>query len=299
MTDLRHIDAGVLKSAYLQIGPEDGPPVILLHGFPYDIHAYDAVSKRLAGEGRCCIVPFLRGYGPTRFLAEETPRSGQQGALAADLLALMDALNIERAVLAGYDWGGRAACIVSALWPERVTGLVSGGVGYNIQNIARSRVPESAEQENRLWYIHCLNNERGRALIEKDRYGLCRLLWKLWSPTWHFDDTTFQRTALSFDNPDFTEVVLHSYRHRWANAMGDPDYDGIEELLAGQPDIAVSTIVLEGTDDGVDPPPEHDRARDRFVGPYQRRLVEGAGHNIPQEAPDAFSDAVVAATITG
>ena len=288
------IAAGVLEVAYREAGPVDGTPVILLHGFPYDVHAYEAVAERLGAAGRRCIVPYLRGYGPTRFLSKDTPRSGQQAALAADLLALMDALEIESAVLAGYDWGGRAACIVAALWPERVRGLVSSGSGYNIQDIPNAAKPLAPEQEYRFWYQYYFHSERGRAGLTANRRELCRLLWRLWSPSWVFDDFTFERSAASFDNPDFVEVVIHSYRHRFGGIPGDPSLDAIEARLAAQPQISVPSIVLQGADDGVDPPEDVDNDAPHFTGAYERRIFPGAGHNLPQEAPAAYAEAVLA-----
>ena len=207
MHPLKHIEAGVLDIAYFETGPADGPPVFLMHGFPYDIHTYAEVAPLLADAGCRVIVPYLRGYGATRFLDAATPRSGEQAALGADLLALMNALHVPRAVLAGYDWGGRAACVVAALWPERCAGLVSFN-SYNIQNIAKGMEPEKAENEHRYWYQYYFHNERGRAGLEKDRRGITRLLWKLWSPTWTFDDATFERSAAAFDHPDFIDVVV-------------------------------------------------------------------------------------------
>ena len=291
---MNHVTAGVLDVAYLETGPADGAPVILLHGFPYDVFAYDAVSQRLAAAGLRCIVPYLRGYGPTRFLSADTPRSGQQAALGADLLALMDALDISSAVLAGYDWGGRAACIVAALWPHRARGLVSCGAGYNIQNIARAGEPATPEEEHRYWYQYYFHSGRGRAGLARNRRDLCRLLWRLWSPTWDFDDATFDRSAEAFDNPDFVDVVIHSYRHRFGGIAGDSALEAIENLLAAQPHIAVPSIVLEGGDDGVTPPQPMDGSAPHFAGFYERRIVSGVGHNFPQEAPDVFADAVIA-----
>lgn len=290
---MKRIVAGALDIAYLETGPESGPPVILLHGFPYDVHAYAAASEILAAAGRRCIVPFLRGYGPTRFLDPATPRSGQQAALAADLLALMDGLAIPNAVLAGYDWGGRAACIVAALWPERARGLVSSGSGYNIQNIPQAGNPAAPENEHRFWYQYYFHSERGRAGLARNRRDFCRLLWKLWSPTWAFDEETFARTAASFDNPDFVDVVIHSYRHRFGGIAGDPTLDAIEKRLEAQPDITVPTIVLQGADDGVDPPLEPDTDAMHFTR-YEKRTIPGVGHNVPQEAPQAFAEAVLA-----
>lgn len=273
-------------------GPEAGPPVILLHGFPDDARAWDQVAAPLAEAGCRVVVPFLRGYGATRFLRAETPRSGEQAALGHDLRALMDALRIPRAVLAGYDWGGRAACIVAALWPERAAGLVTGN-GYNIQDIAASARPASPAQELRYWYHWYFHTERGRASLDKNRRGLCRLLWELWSPTWRFDDATFDRTAASFDNPDFVEVVIHSYRHRHRAAPGDPALAPIEARLAQRPAIAVPTICLHGAADGVSPPEDSEGHARHFTGPYERRVLPGVGHFLPREAPEAHVRAVL------
>ncbi|MBX9612642.1 MAG: alpha/beta hydrolase, partial [Burkholderiales bacterium] len=253
MEPLKHVRAGVLDVAYFEAGPADGPPVLLMHGFPYDVHTYAEVAPILAARGCRVIVPYLRGFGLTRFVDAATPRSGEQAALGADLLALMDALAIPRAVLAGYDWGGRAACVVAALWPERCAGLVSFN-SYNVQNIARAMVPEVPENEYRLWYQYYFHSERGRAGLAADRRGICKLLWKLWSPTWAFDDATFERSAAAFDNPDFVDVVIQSYRHRFGLAAGDPAYAGIEARLAAQPAITVPAITFDGEDDGVRPP---------------------------------------------
>ena len=265
-------------------GPANGSPVILLHGFPYDPRGFDEVVLPLAADGCRVLVPYLRGYGPTRFLSDKTPRSGEQAVLGHDLLQLMDALKIERATLAGYDWGGRAACIVAALWPERVRGLVSC-TGYNIQNIAASVTPAPAAQEHRRWYQYYFHTERGRAGLTRNRRGICRLLWKLWSPHWQFDDATFERSAASFDNPDFADVVIQSYRHRYGYAPGDPAVAGIEARLAAQPLISVPTINLHGDADGVGPAARVDPHARMFTGPYERRLIPRVGHNVPQEAP--------------
>ena len=292
-TVMKRIAAGVLDVAYHETGPADGVPVVLLHGFPYDVHAYDDVAGRLAVSGRRCIVPFLRGYGPTQFLSTATPRSGQQAALAADLVALLDALALPSAVLAGYDWGGRAACITAALWPTRVRGLVSG-TGYNIQNIAAALAPAEPGQEHRLWYQYYFHSERGRAGLGANRRAFCRLLWQLWSPTWPFDGAAYARSAIAFDNPDFVEVVIHSYRHRFGAIPGDPAYDGIERQLALQPPITVPSITLHGDADGVDPAASSINDGRHFTGPYERRVIPGAGHNLPQEAPAAFAEAVLA-----
>jgi pimeloyl-ACP methyl ester carboxylesterase len=295
---LKRIHTPTLEIAYEESGPADGTPVVLLHGFPYDPRAYDMVVPPLVAAGCRTIVPYLRGYGPTRFLSADTPRSGQQAALARDLLDLLDGLALPKAVLAGYDWGGRAACIVAALWPERVRGLVSG-CGYNLQDIPGSAAPADPAQEHRYWYQYYFHTERGRAGLQENRRALCRLLWRLWSPNWRFDDATFERSAISFDNPDFVSVVIQSYRHRFGYAAGDPALDAIERHLAAQPAIAVSTIVLHGAGDGVHPP-EGSAAHGRhFTGPYRRAVVPVIGHNIPQEAPEAVVDSVRALIASG
>jgi pimeloyl-ACP methyl ester carboxylesterase len=283
----RTIRTATLDIACEETGPADGMPVILSHGFPDDARAWDGVATPLAAAGFRVLVPMLRGYGGTRFLTATTPRSGQQAALGSDLLALMDALRIERALLAGYDWGGRASCIVSALWPERVAGLVTVG-GYNIQNIAACFMPASAGSELAYWYIWYFNMERGRAGLTANRRDICRLLWKLWSPNWDFDDASFDRTATSWDNPDFVDVVIHSYRHRHQAAPGDPELEDIEQRLARQPSITVPTIVLEGAADTVDPPDRSAVTAERFPALRDYRLIPVAGHFLPREAPAAF-----------
>jgi pimeloyl-ACP methyl ester carboxylesterase len=292
MQNLKKIRAGVLEIAYAESGPLEGPPVFLMHGFPYDIHAYSEVAPILSKAGCRVIVPYLRGYGPTRFLNQETPRSGEQAALGADLLALMDALAIPQAVLAGYDWGGRAACVVAALWPERVKALVSFN-SYNIQNIAQAMVPDLPENEHRLWYQYFFHSERGRAGLEKDRRAVTHLLWKLWSPTWRFSEDTFAKSAVSFDNPDFVDVVIQSYRHRFGLVEGDPAYAQIEARLAQQPAITVPTITFDGEDDGVRPPSRVGPHAQRFTGPRSHRVISGVGHNMPQEVPEVFANAVL------
>jgi pimeloyl-ACP methyl ester carboxylesterase len=290
--DLKHVSAGVLDIAYFDLGPTQGIPTILLHGFPYDVYAYEEVASDLAASGHRCVVPFLRGYGPTRFLSPDTRRSGEQAALSADLLALMDALGIEKAILGGYDWGGRAACIVAALWPERVIGLVSAGTGYNIQDITQAANPGPPDQEARDWYQYYFHTDRGKKGLEQQRRQICRFLWQTWSPTWSFIDATFERSAAAFDNPDFVDVVIHSYRHRYGIVPGDPAYAEIEARLAKQPDISISTVVLLGADDGVDPPSSNDKDAVHFRGFYRRCVIPGVGHNVPQEAPAAFSEGV-------
>jgi len=289
---LKSINAGCLEIHYEESGSLDGDPVILLHGFPYDVRAFDIVSARLAERGYRCIVPYLRGYGATQFHSPDTMRSGQQAAIGVDLLELMNALSIRTAFLGGYDWGGRAACIVSALWPERVRGLVSCGQGYNIQNIASAGEPAPAVEEARYWYMYYFHTERGRAGLTENRRDICRHIWSLWSPSWQFNDATWEASAPSFDNPDFVDIVLHSYRHRFGGVQGDPQYDDIEAQLAEQPKITVPSIVLQGRDDGIDPPVETDFDRPNFTGFYDRRIIDGTGHNFPQEAPEAFASAI-------
>ncbi|MEM5399852.1 alpha/beta hydrolase [Paraburkholderia unamae] len=289
---LDHIETELLDIAYDEQGDANGWPVVLLHGFPYDIRAYDEVTPRLVSEGARVIVPYLRGYGPTRFLSPTTLRSGQQAALGADLLALLDALAIDRAILGGYDWGGRAACIVAALYPSRARGLVSVN-GYNIQDIAAAAQPADPEKEHRMWYQYYLHGERGRAGLTEKRRAFCRLLWSLWSPTWHFDDDLYARTAASFDNPDFVDVVVHSYRHRFGLVEGDPRFDDIEHRLAATPPITVPTITLDGDADGVQPPGTRETSSKRFSGRHENRIVPNAGHNLPQEAPAIFAKAVL------
>lgn len=289
---LRHISTDQLHIGYEEQGDQSGWPVILLHGFPYDIHAYEEVAAILAAKGARVIVPYLRGYGPTRFLSADTVRSGQQAALGADLLALLDALKIERAYLGGYDWGGRAACVVAALYPERVHGLVSVN-GYNIQNIAKSALPASPENEYRHWYQYYFHGARGKAGLEAHRYALCRLLWTLWSPTWTFDEDTYERSAVAFDNPDFVDVVIHSYRHRYALVGGDPKFDAMEQRLATTPAIMVPAITMDGTADGVAPQGVPDVGLRQFAGGHEHRVIDDVGHNLPQEAPEAFAHAIL------
>jgi len=288
----KRIRTSVLEIAYEESGAAKGAPVFLMHGWPYDPRCYDAVIAPLVAGGARVIVPYLRGFGPTRFIDEAAPRSGQQAALGNDLRELMDALSIDRATLAGYDWGGRGACIVAALWPERVRGLVTVNA-YNIQNIPGAGKPSVAAQEHRFWYQWYFQMERGRAGLEANRRELCRLLWRLWSPHWSFDEATFERSATSFDNPDFVAVTIHSYRHRYGNAPGDPKLDAIEQRLAQQPQITVPTIALQGEADGVLPPESTARHAAYFTGPYQRRLLPQIGHNPPQEDPRNFLDAVL------
>jgi len=281
----------VLDIAYEESGPPTGRPVVLMHGFPDDVHAYDDVAPPLAAAGYRVIVPYLRGYGPTRFLDRNTPRSGEQAALGHDLLDLIDVLDLKSPILAGYDWGGRAACVVSALWPERVGGLVSI-TGYNIQNIAGANHPASAAAEYRLWYQWYFHTERGVAGLTQNRGPICRLLWELWSPNYRFSDADYAKTAAAFDNPDFVAVVIQSYRHRFGNAPGDPRYEAVEARLAAQPKITVPTIVLHGEADGVGPAANSEGHARHFTGPYRREVIPVAGHFLPREAPDAVVAAV-------
>jgi pimeloyl-ACP methyl ester carboxylesterase len=289
---LKRVRTKALEIAYEESGPPDGAPVLLLHGWPYDPRTYDGVVPRLNDAGCRTIAPYLRGFGPTRFLSADTPRSGQQAALGKDLLDLMDALALPGAALVGYDWGGRAACIVAALWPERVRCLVTGN-GYNIQDIAQSGVPAAPEQEHRFWYQYYFHTERGRTGLQANRREFCRLIWRLWSPNWAFDDATFERTAASFDNPDFVDVTIQSYRHRFKNAAGDPDLEPIEHRLAAHPTIAAPTIALHGEANGVGPPAMSEKHARFFTGPYQRRVIPRAGHNLPQEVPGVVAEAAL------
>jgi pimeloyl-ACP methyl ester carboxylesterase len=287
----RTVRTKLLEIGYLESGAPGGVPVILLHGWPSDVHDWDAVAQALATEGFRVLVPWLRGYGPTRFLDAATPRSGQQAALGADVRDFMDALGIEQAVLAGYDWGGRAACVVAALWPDRVRALVTLN-GYGIQNIPVSGTPAAAAQEHRLWYQWYFHTERGRAGLAQNRRDVARLLWRLWSPNWAFDDATFNATAESFDNPDFVDVTIQSYRHRYRNAPGDPAYDAMEEQLATQPPITVPAIALHGEADGVNPVEGSAGHARHFTTRYERRVVPVAGHFLSREAPEAVVQAV-------
>jgi pimeloyl-ACP methyl ester carboxylesterase len=292
MTQSARIRTPVLDVAFEDSGPVDGLPVLLLHGFPYDVRSFDGVVALVTAAGFRTIVPWLRGYGGTRYLSAETPRSGEQAALGQDLLELMDALRLPKAVLAGYDWGGRAACVVSALWPARVAGLVTC-TGYNIQDIANSHKPADPEQEARFWYLYYFHTERGRNGLKEKRREISRLLWKMWSPSWAFDEATFDRTAASFDNEDFVDVVIHSYRHRTGNVAGDPRYAAVEARLAAQPNIDVSAINLHGAADGVTPVPTSGGHGKHFTAAYQRQVLENIGHNVPQEAPQAVADAIL------
>lgn len=292
MAELARIQTPLLDIAYEQSGPEGGLPALLMHGFPYDVRGYDHAVDIINAAGFRTIVPYLRGYGPTRFLSSATIRSGQQAALGQDLLELMDALRIGKAVVAGYDWGGRAACVVSALWPERVHGLVSC-TGYNIQDLTNAVRPFAPKQEARQWYQYYFHTERGRNGLIQNRNALAKLLWQMWSPSWVFDDATFERSALAFDNDDFVDVVVHSYMHRTGSVLGDPNYAFLEIQLAAQPKIDVPTIVLHGADDGVGPAENSENHGQYFTADYERRVIPGVGHNVPQEAPKEFAEAVL------
>jgi len=289
---LKQIDAGVLSTGYAEAGPADGQPVILLHGWPYDIYSFVDVAPALASAGFHVIVPYLRGYGPTRFLSRDTFRSGQPGATGADLVALMDALKIDKATLAGFDWGARTANIVAALWPERVKGMVSVS-GYLIGSQEAGKMPLPPKAELEWWYQFYFATERGRAGYDKYRRDFSKLIWQLASPKWNFDDATFDRSAAAFDNPDHVDVVIHNYRWRLALADGDPKYDAVEKRLATFPVITVPTITMEGDANGA-PHPDPSAYAKMFSGKYRHRLIEGGiGHNLPQEAPQAFAQAVV------
>jgi pimeloyl-ACP methyl ester carboxylesterase len=289
---LRHVDAGVLNVAYYEAGPADGPVAVLLHGFPYDIHSYVDVAPMLAAQGCRVVVPYLRGYAPTRFRDPATFRSGEQAAMGADLMALMDALSVLRAVFAGYDWGGRAACVGAALWPERCTGLVCVN-SYLIQDIAKAMLPAKAEQEVALWYQYYFQLERGYAGLTANRRDIAKILWKQWSPNWHFDEACFERTAVAHDNPDYVDVVIHSYRHRFGLADGDPRYADIQRRLAALPAIPAPAITLDGDGDGVAPATDGTASAAKFAGRRSHRVIPRAGHNLPQEEPEAFVAAVM------
>jgi pimeloyl-ACP methyl ester carboxylesterase len=281
-----------LEIGYEAYGDAAGFPIILLHGFPDDAHAWDTVAPPLATAGYRVLVPYLRGYGPTRFLDPAVPRMAQQAAIAQDLMDFMGALRIERAALAGYDWGGRAACITAILAPKRVSALVTIG-GYNVQNTLAMSPIASAAEERAHWYQWYFNTERGRVGLEQQRHAICRLLWQEWSPTWRFDDATYNRTAASFDNPDFVPIVIHSYRHRHGNAPGDPRFDQVERHLATRPPITVPTIVLHGAEDTVSPPQRSAGHMALFPAGAMRHVVADAGHFMPREQPGAVVDALL------
>ena len=289
---IRQIDAGALNIGYAELGPVHGPVAILLHGWPYDIHSFAEVAPQLAGAGHRVIVPYLRGYGSTRFLSDDALRNGQQAALALDVIALMDALKIDKAVVAGFDWGARTADIVAALWPERFAGLVSVS-GYLIGSQEASRKPLPPAAELQWWYQYYFATERGAAGYAANLNDFNRLIWKLASPKWDFDDATYLRSAQSFDNPDHVAIVIHNYRWRLGLADGERRYDDVEKRLATAPKIAIPTITMEGDANGAPHPAPAAYAR-QFTGKHQHRNVDGGiGHNLPQEAPKAFADAVL------
>ena len=292
---LRFVRAGDLEVAYYEAGPSTGDVVLLLHGFPYDIHSYVDVIPLLVAAGHRVIVPYLRGHGPTRFLDGDAPRSGQQAAIGSDVVGLLDALDLPRAVLAGFDWGGRAACVAAALWPDRCSGIVSVN-GYLIQDIGASMVPIRPDLEAGLWYFFYFLTERGRAGLTANRRDIAKVIWTRNSPCWNFDDAELARAASAFDNPDYVEVVLHSYRHRLGFAPGDPAYAEIEDKLAAQPAISVPAVTLDGLADGNFPATDGSASAPHFTGPRSHHQVANAGHNLPREAPAAFADAILEVT---
>jgi len=290
--EVLQIDAGDLNVGYTDEGPPDGPAVVLLHGWPYDIHSYAEVGPILAAAGHRVIVPHLRGYGTTRFRSDETPRNGQQSALGMDTIALLDALGVGSAILGGFDWGARTANVVAALWPDRCRGMVSVS-GYLIGSQAANAAPLPPEAEHDWWYQFYFATERGRAGYERNRDAFAKLIWRLASPSWNFDDATFARTAASFDNPDHVDIVIHNYRWRIGLADGERRFDGLEATLATGPAIAVPTITMEGDANGA-PHPEPSAYAGKFTGPYEHRTITGGiGHDLPQEAPGAFAQAIV------
>lgn len=285
------VSTPLLSIDYETTGDPLGPAVVLMHGFPYDVRAYDEVAEIVGAAGARVVVPYLRGFGRTRFLADDTNRSGQQAALGRDLIDLLDALDIDQAVVAGYDWGGRAACIAAALFPDRVRGLVTVD-GYNVQDIAHSATPAPPDWEKTYWYQYYFHSERGRIGLTENREALCGLLWRDWSPTWADAATAFAESAPSLHNPDFVDVVIHSYRHRFGLEAGDPRYDDLERRIAESPEITVPTVVIESGADGVaGGNPADDRQY--FTGPYTHLVLPGIGHNVPQEDPGTFARAVL------
>jgi len=290
MATLKTVRTPVLEIAYIEQGPATGWPVVLAHGFPYDVHAYDEVAPRLAEAGACVITPYLRGFGATRFLYPHTMRNGQQAALGRDLVDLLDVLGVRRAILAGYDWGGLSSCVASALWPERVTGLVSYA-GYDIIDVQRLGHAFAPAMEAVIWYQNLFQLERGRECLTQHRRALCRILWEQWSPGWNFDAAAFDRTASSFDNPDFVDVVIHCYRFCFGTAAGDPALASFEARLAEKPKIGVPAITLDGLRDPLKPGGTASHAA-MFAGRHEHRVVD-CGHNLPWEAPEAFADAIL------
>ncbi len=289
---LKQINAGTLNVGYAEAGPADGPVVLLLHGWPYDIYSFADVAPLLASKGYRVIIPYLRGYGTTRLLSNDTPRNGQPAALAVDIIALMDALKIEKAIVAGYDWGGRTANILAAIWPERCKATVAVS-GYLIGSVEANKMPLPPKAELAWWYQFYFATERGRAGYEKNRHDFAKLIWQLASPKWNFDDATFDRSAAAFDNPDHVDIVIHNYRWRLGLAEGESKYDDLEKRLAAAPIITVPTITMEGDANGA-PHPEPSAYAKKFSGKYEHRLIKGGiGHNLPQEAPKEFAQAVI------
>ena len=292
LAPIRQIRAGELEVGYYEAGPRDGTPVLLMHGYPYDIHSYAEVAPLLAARGFRVIVPHLRGHGTTRFIDPQAPRNAQQSAVALDQIALLDALGIERALMVGYDWGARTACVIAALWPERCLGLLTVG-GYIVTSLAAAAMPLPAKAEHDWWYQYYFALERGRAGLQANRRDIARILWTNNSPKWDYDEATFLRSAASFDNPDYVDIVIHNYRWRLGLAPGQPQYDAWERRLAAQPAITVPTITMDGATNGIVPAGDGRAQAAKFSGPRSHRVVQ-AGHNLPQEAPQALADAVLA-----
>jgi pimeloyl-ACP methyl ester carboxylesterase len=291
---IKQIDAGLLNVGYAELGPSTGKPVILLHGWPYDIHAYEEVGPILGASGYRVIVPYLRGYGSTRFISDQTPRNGQQSVLAQDIISLMDVLKIEKGIIGGFDWGARTANIMAALWPERVKAIVSVS-GYLIGNQQLGKIPLTPKAELEWWYQYYFSTERGKAGYDKYRRDFAKLIWQIASPNWKFDEATFSRTASSFDNPDHVSIVIHNYRWRLGLVEGESKFNDFEKRLAEAPVITVPSITLEGDANGAPHPPDSSYAN-KFVGTYAHHTITGGvGHNLPQEAPQAFADAIMEA----
>jgi len=287
---VKSVQTAVLRIAYVEHGPSDGWPVILSHGFPYDVHAFDEVAPILAQKGARVLMPFTRGFGPTGFISNDASRSGQQAARGSDIVQFADALGLEGPILGGFDWGGNASCVAAALWPDRIGGLVSYA-GYDVIDVSAQRHASAPSLERVAWYQHLFQTERGRECLSAHRRDLCRILWSEWSPGWHFDDATFARSAVSFDNPDFVDIVIHCYRWAFGLEPGDHAMQPLEDRLAGKPVVTVPTVTIDGTTDPLKPGGTAHHAP-MFVGPHEHRVVD-AGHNLPQQAPEAFADAVI------
>jgi pimeloyl-ACP methyl ester carboxylesterase len=287
---VKSVETDVLRIAYVEYGPTDGWPVILSHGFPYDVHAFDEVASILATAGARVITPYTRGFGATRFVSNDTMRSGQQAARGRDIIQLADALRLERSILGGFDWGGNASCVAAALWPERIGGLVSYA-GYDVIDVSQQRHPVAPSLERVFWYQHLFQTERGRECLTEYKRELCRMLWSEWSPGWQFDEATFAQSAHAFENPDFVEVVIHCYRTVFGLDAGDPELQPLEDHLAQKPTIKVPTVTIDGTTDPLKPGGTAEHAR-MFVGQHEHRVID-AGHNLPQQKPKPFADAVL------